>query len=504
MSDTDNYNNPFKKDESSNENPSNNQEKIDQEYSPFDDADFVETENPYANPFGNDNNKNQNENESKNPYGEDNNNKNNVDPFVNNQNNNNNDNNNSNNQSNEFNPYNLNQPNNIPNNNMNNNPNNNMNNNPNNNNDRYNHDIKKINDIMNRCELLYNEAHSLYDKYEIQKAINNLSKAIKGLDGLRQSIMKNKTQFSSFLPNINSLYFIYFKDLQMYRLTIYQLIPRKFMPVKYNGLENFQDYLKKYLLTEPFVTFDDIYDPNTDNNKRLKFIMNDYYQKSQRLGYKNFLLFGPNGSGKTLAVHALANLLNAKIAQLEGVELFKIANFSLEFMKVAINYMQFKPLIIYIRNIEKMFSNMNNFNFIYDKATSSKLDIILIASTSILQNQLPKDLSSKFHYTYCIRPCEKNEKVNLIKFICKKIGVNINIQDKDLNEFVYQNLRNYSNEDIFNLIVTAVDLKKNKFGNSDENLEMLYKEGINGEELKNASNIVQGSLTPEVMKNYYL
>ena len=33
---------------------------------------------------------------------------------------------------------------------------------------------------------------------------------------------------------------------------------------------------------------------------------------------------------------------------------------------------------------------------------------------------------------------------------------------------------------------------------------MLYKEGINGEELKNASNIVQGSLTPEVMKNYYL
>ena len=164
MSDPENYNNPFKKDESSNENPSNNQEKIDKEYSHFDDADFVETENPYANPFGNDNNKNQNENESKNPYGEDNNNKNNVDPLVNNQNNNNNDNNNSNNQSNEFNPYNLNQPNNIPNNNMNNNQNNN---------DIYNHDIKKINDIMNRCELLYNEAHSLYDKYEIQKAINN-------------------------------------------------------------------------------------------------------------------------------------------------------------------------------------------------------------------------------------------------------------------------------------------------------------------------------------------
>ena len=232
--------------------------------------------------------------------------------------------------------------------------------------------------------------------------------------------------------------------------------------------------------------------------------MNDYFQKSQRLGYKNLLLFGPNGSGKTLAVHALANHLNGKIAQLEGIELFKIPNFSLEFVKVTFNYMQNKPFIVYIRNIEKMFSNMNNFNFIYDKVSSSKLNIILIVSTSILQNQLPKELLSKFHYTYCIRPCEKSQKINLIKFICNKIGININVSDKDLNEFAYQNLRNYSNEDIFNLIMTTIDLKKNKYGNGDESLEMLYKEGINMDEIRNAANIVQGSLTQEVMNNYYL
>ena len=104
---------------------------------------------------------------------------------------------------------------------------------------------------------------------------------------------------------------------------------------------------------------------------------------------------------------------------------------------------------------------MNNFNFIYDKACSSKIkDVILIASTSIIDKQLPKDVSKKFHYTYCIRPCEKNQKANLIKFICYKIGINLNVMDKDLNELAYQGLRNYSNEDIFKLIVAAVDLKK--------------------------------------------
>ena len=452
--------------------------------------------NQMNNPFNNNNNQNNNF-----PY-------NNSNQMNNNQNNNfpsNPGNNYNNNQGAEFNPYDLDQPNPSPNNvfpmgnNNNNFPNNNQNNN------RYDHDLKKIKDIISRCELLYNQARSLYDNYDIKKAISNTSNAIKGLDGLKQSIMNNKTQFSPMLPDIVSLRFKIFKDLLKYRLTIYQLIPRKFMPIRYNGAETLTDFVKRYLLCEPFVSFDDIYDPNPDNNYKIKFIMNDYFQKSQRLGYRNLLLFGPNGSGKTLAVHALANHLKGKVAQLEGVELFKIPNFSLEFVKVAFNYQQFKPLIIYIRNIEKMFSNMNNFNFIYDKACSSKIkDVILIASTSIIDKQLPKDVSKKFHYTYCIRPCEKNQKANLIKFICYKIGINLNVMDKDLNELAYQGLRNYSNEDIFKLIVAAVDLKKNKMGNSDDNMEMIYRDGINFEELKNAMDIVKGSITPAVMSNYYL
>ena len=370
------------------------------------------------------------------------------------------------------------------------------------NNKRYDHDNKKISQIIERCELLYKQSRNLYENYDIQKAIVNLSNAIKGLDGLIQSIVNNKTEFNSFLPQVTSMRTKYFADLHKYHLTIYQLIPRKFMPVRFNQGENMQEFVKKYILTEPFVTFDDIYEPNLDKNKTVKFMINDNYQKSLRLKYKNLLLFGPKGSGKTLAVHALANQLKGKVAQLEGIELFKIPNFSLEFVKVAFNYMQSKPLIIYIRNLEKMLSNMNNFNFIYDKVCASKLNnVILIASMSY---QPPKVISEKFHYAICVRPCEKNQKINLMRFIAKKLGINFNITEKDFTGFIYQNLQNFSNEDIFNLILGAIDMKKNKLGKGDDMLEQVYKDGINIEDLHNALNVVHGSLTPEDIKNYYL
>ena len=47
--------------------------------------------------------------------------------------------------------------------------------------------------------------------------------------------------------------------------------------------------------------------------------------------------------------------------------------------------------------------------------------------------------------------------------------------------------------------MAAIDLKKNEI-----NLENVYKSGINGEDLYKALNIIKGSLTPDVMRNYYL
>ena len=150
-----------------------------------------------------------------------------------------------------------------------------------------------------------------------------------------------------------------------------------------------------------------------------------------------------------------------------------------------------------------MFSSMNNFNFLYDRTTSSKLEnTIFIASTTIPIQRLPKDISSKFHYIHCIRPAEKSQKSNYIKFLSHKIGIPIQMSDQDLNTYAFQNLQNYSNEDIFNLIKAAIENKKKEIGQDEDN--KVYKEGLTGSDMLKALDSVPGSLTSEDIKYYYL
>ena len=175
----------------------------------------------------------------------------------------------------------------------------------------------------------------------------------------------------------------------------------------------------------------------------------------------------------------------------------------MEFAKLIFNYMKEKPLIVYIKNMEEMFSSMNDFNFLYDRTSSSHLpNVIFIASSTVPVQMLPKEISKKFHYVHCIRPVDNNNKNNYIKFLSQKIGIRIHISDEDLISFAFKNLNNYSNGDIFNLIITAIEMKKKEI--EDDEGYKVYKEGLNEKDLFQALNNAPGTMTPEVMKNYYL
>ena len=529
--------NPFGND-NNNQNFNNNNNNNNDFSNPFGN-DFKNNDNNGDNSNNNFNNNNNFKDDFSNPFKDnnDNNNNNMFNPyndnpfeknnFDNNQNNNNNQFSNfqNNNESSAFNPYSMNNNNSNFNNFNNSNFNNNNFNNGNNSDVNYKNelriqnkiiasddtsnekDYKKIKAIIEKCEMLLNTSKNEYDSFNIKEAITTLCKSIKALDGLKQTINNQKKVFVAFLPQINTLRSKSFSNLQEYRIMVYKLIPIRFKPVLFRPYENNEqliDFCSKYILNKPFISFDDYYEPSSiEENKKAKNVIYNNFNQGQRAGKKCFLLFGPKGCGKTLLLHAMANHLGARIAQIEGLELFKIPYFSREFVKACFGNMQFKPLIIYIKDMEKMIPNLNNFNFIYDKAASSfKANVYFVASTSVSVYQLPKAINSKFQFYQCITPVDNNHKSEYIRFISDKIGIKINMSDKDLNDFSIYNLSNFSNEDIFDLIRNSIDVKKQRTPPEEEN--WVYKEGLNYDDLMNCLGTVNQSLTPDVKKAYYL
>ena len=289
---------------------------------------------------------------------------------------------------------------------------------------------------------------------------------------------------------------------------VYKIIPKIFQPILYKPYEDQKvsliNFCTRYIFNKSFISFDDIYENNSiEDNKKIKNNLHFNILQAQKTGNKCFLIYGPKGCGKTLYVHAVANYLNAKIAQIEGIELFKIPFFSRDFMKACFGNMQFKSIIIYMKNIEQMFSALNNFNYIYDKASSSyELNVYFFASTCINVYNLPRQIADKFQYFQCIKPIDKNHRGDYIKFIGRKIGIEIKINEKELNNFALEKLKYFSNEDIFDLIRNAIGMKKQNSPPDDEN--WVYREGLYEDDLNKALNSIQPTLTEDVLKSYYL
>ena len=76
------------------------------------------------------------------------------------------------------------------------------------------------------------------------------------------------------------------------------------------------------------------------------------------------------------------------------------------------------------------------------------------------------------------------------------------MNDEQLKDFAIKNLTNFSNEDIFDLIKLAIRHKKKNSPPNDEN--WAYRDGLYEEDIRNVFCDIRGSLTPAIIKSYYL
>lgn len=171
----------------------------------------------------------------------------------------------------------------------------------------------------------------------------------------------------------------------------------------------------------------------------------------------------------------------------------KIQYFVKEFARLITEYLT-RPLIIYVKNVDYLIKNaFGEIMFLFDKFNSYKKNCLFICSSAFPAKNLPSQL--KFNYAYCINSANQRNKYNLFKFMTNKFGIKVSMSDSDLSNFVYQNFKNYSNQDVFQVIKTAMDLKKQMGGS-------IFDIGRN--ELEKALKAKPGTLDPQCMQYYGL
>ena len=346
-------------------------------------------------------------------------------------------------------------------------------------------DFKRIEEIIKKCESIFNTAKTNYENYYIKESIASLKKIISTLSSVKETISNKKMELSVFLPQINMLENISQTALYNNRLYLYESINKKYKsinPKLYKNNESLIDFCLKLVLINPFISNDDIYD-----NENMKEIFSNNLMEANYKRKRCILLYGDRGSGKTLLVHGYARKIGACVAQVDDGEILKIQFFAKEFVKVCFKHIPCnKPILVYMKNIENMFSSLKQFDFIYDRIASAlESSIYFIASTNLDLKKLPKKIYDKFQFFQEVTTVETKNKSDFLKFICDKVDIKLNASLFDLNSFAYDYLDNFPNKKIYELVKIAIDMKKEK-NNQNNEPNWVYKEGLNLDDLKAA------------------
>jgi chromosomal replication initiation ATPase DnaA len=353
--------------------------------------------------------------------------------------------------------------------------------------------MKKVQNIIATCDTKFKNAIAQFKSFQIIESKNVLTYLINFLTTLERNVKEKNPSAISLIPNISSLRNNVSNKLYEYNYFTYILNASLFKNVQYQKDSNLAKFAEKFILNRSFVSFNDIYDTTTDKNKPTKQALLDIYDRAQRSGYKSLFLYGPNGSGKTLYVHALAAELGAVLGQLDNLQHIKIQYFVKEFARLITEYIN-RPIIVYIKNVDTLSKNaLGEILFLHDKFNTYKKNAIIICSSPFPLQNLPQQL--KFKYVQLINSANQTSKYNLFKFLTNKFGIKISMSESDLSNFVYQNFRNYSNQDVFQVIKAAMDLKKQAGGSIFE---------MGRSDLEKALKMKPGSLDPQCMQYYGL
>ena len=251
-----------------------------------------------------------------------------------------------------------------------------------------------------------------------------------------------------------------------------------------NDKNNIESYIRSRIINNDFlINFKDVFLIPSNNFK-------DYYEKYFRIiNYrqnKNILLYGPKGCGKTLISQCFAGIENnIKYIMINNENFFTIEGFSRSFIQIIkLN----QPIVIFFKNINKLLSPiLNRFNSIIDNLNTIENNKIYIIASCNHPNEISNETKNKFKIEFIPPIINVNDKINYIKYLSKLSGIPLNLSEDDYMK-VAISLRNFSNEDMKNLIIYCNSITNN----------------ITKDDMINNINNIKFSLTDDILNKYNL